>query len=70
MHLPEEASEAAKVCDIIPAPAFLARQTSLIEALAKTNCLINIKKPQFSSPEQVKNIVEKFYYLGKRFALM
>ena len=43
VHLPEEASEAAKVCDILQAPAFLARQTSLIEALAKTNCLINIK---------------------------
>jgi len=70
VHLPEEASEAAKVCDIIQLPAFLARQTSLIEALAKTNCLINIKKPQFSSPEQVKNIVEKFYYLGKKDLLL
>ena len=45
VHLPEEADLAAAVCDVIQLPAFLARQTSLIRAMAKTNAVINIKKP-------------------------
>ncbi|NKF15409.1 3-deoxy-8-phosphooctulonate synthase, partial [Rhizobium sp. BUS002] len=45
-------------------PAFLARQTDLVVALAKTGRVINIKKPQFLSPSQMLNIVEKFKEAG------
>ncbi len=64
IHTPEEASEAAAICDIIQLPAFLARQTDLVRAMAETNAVINIKKPQFLSPEQMKNITEKFRECG------
>ena len=60
VHSPEEAIAAAKVADIIQLPAFLARQTDLVRAMAETGAVINIKKPQFLSPEQMRNIVEKF----------
>ena len=45
-------------------PAFLARQTDLIQALANTGKPINIKKPQFISPDQIKFIVQKFSKFG------
>ncbi|WMY96951.1 MAG: 3-deoxy-8-phosphooctulonate synthase [Arsenophonus sp.] len=54
----------AEIVDVIQLPAFLGRQTNLIEALAKTNSVINIKKPQFMSPGQIGNIVEKFKKFG------
>lgn len=54
----------AEVCDVIQLPAFLARQTDLIVAMAATGAVINIKKPQFLSPGQMKNIVEKFGECG------
>jgi 2-dehydro-3-deoxyphosphooctonate aldolase (KDO 8-P synthase) len=54
----------ADICDVIQLPAFLARQTDLVMAMAKTNAVINIKKPQFLSPGQMKNIVEKFRECG------
>ena len=50
----------AEVADVIQLPAFLARQTDLVEAMAATDAVINIKKPQFLSPGQMGNIVEKF----------
>lgn len=64
VHTPEEAVAAAAVADIIQLPAFLARQTDLITAMANTGSVINIKKPQFLSPEQMVNIVEKFKECG------
>ena len=64
VHSPEEAVAAAKVADIIQLPAFLARQTDLVRAMAETGAVINIKKPQFLSPEQMRNIVEKFRECG------
>jgi len=54
----------ADVCDVIQLPAFLARQTDLVEAMAKTGAVINIKKPQFLSAGQMKNIVDKFAECG------
>lgn len=54
----------AEVCDVIQLPAFLARQTDLVEAMAKTGAVINVKKPQFLSAGQMKNIVEKFAECG------
>ena len=50
VHSPEEATDAAKVADIIQLPAFLARQTDLVQAMAETGAVINIKKPQFPQP--------------------
>ena len=70
VHSPEEAIEAAKVVDIIQLPAFLARQTDLVEAMAGTGRVINIKKPQFLSPEQMRNIVEKFRECGNAQLLL
>jgi 2-dehydro-3-deoxyphosphooctonate aldolase (KDO 8-P synthase) len=54
----------ADVVDVIQLPAFLARQTDLVEAMAKTGAVINVKKPQFMSPYQVGNIVDKFAECG------
>lgn len=54
----------ADVVDVIQLPAFLARQTDLVEAMAKTGAVINVKKPQFMSPYQVGNIIDKFAECG------
>lgn len=64
VHEIHQAQPVADVCDIIQLPAFLARQTDLVEAMAKTNAVINIKKPQFLSAAQMKNIVDKFRECG------
>ena len=64
VHEPWQAPLVAEVVDVLQLPAFLARQTDLVVALAKTGRVINIKKPQFLSPPQVLNIVEKFKEAG------
>jgi 2-dehydro-3-deoxyphosphooctonate aldolase (KDO 8-P synthase) len=64
VHEPWQAPLVAEVVDVLQLPAFLARQTDLVVALAKTGRVINIKKPQFLSPTQVLNIVEKFKEAG------
>lgn len=64
VHEPWQAAQVAEVVDVLQLPAFLARQTDLVVALAKTGRVINIKKPQFLSPSQVQNIVEKFREAG------
>ena len=64
VHTVEEAPKAAEVADIIQLPAFLARQTDLVQAMAATGVPINIKKPQFLSPEQMRNITDKFEECG------
>ena len=58
VHEVHQAQPVAEVCDIIQLPAFLARQTDLVAAIAKTRAVVNIKKPQFLSPGQMKNIVD------------
>ena len=70
VHSPEQAAPAAQVCDIIQLPAFLARQTDLVEAMARTGAVINIKKPQFLSPSQMANVVEKFRECGNERLLI
>ena len=70
VHSPEQAAPAASVCDIIQLPAFLARQTDLVEAMARTGSVINIKKPQFLSPSQMGNLVEKFRECGNEQLLI
>ncbi|PZX25951.1 3-deoxy-D-manno-octulosonate 8-phosphate synthase [Cupriavidus phytorum] len=64
VHEPWQAPLVAEVVDVLQLPAFLARQTDLVVALAKTGKPVNIKKPQFLSPTQVANIVEKFKEAG------
>jgi len=64
VHEPHQAAPVAEVVDVLQLPAFLARQTDLVVALAKTGRIINIKKPQFLSPSQMGNIVEKFKEAG------
>ena len=64
VHEPWQAAPVAEVVDVLQLPAFLARQTDLVVALAKTGRAINIKKPQFLSPSQMANIVEKFKEAG------
>lgn len=64
VHSPEQAGPVAEVCDILQLPAFLARQTDLVQAMAATGAIINIKKPQFLSPSQMGNLVEKFRECG------
>lgn len=60
VHTAQQAQPVSEVVDVIQLPAFLARQTDLVEAMAKTGAVINVKKPQFISPSQVGNIVDKF----------
>jgi 2-dehydro-3-deoxyphosphooctonate aldolase (KDO 8-P synthase) len=64
VHEPWQAQPVSEVVDVLQLPAFLARQTDLVVALAGTGRVINIKKPQFLSPSQVANIVEKFREAG------
>lgn len=64
VHEIAQAAPVAEVVDVLQLPAFLARQTDLVVALAKTGRVINIKKPQFLSPAQMLNIVEKFKEAG------
>jgi 2-dehydro-3-deoxyphosphooctonate aldolase (KDO 8-P synthase) len=64
VHEVEQAQPVAEVCDIIQLPAFLARQTDLVAAMAATGAVINIKKPQFLSAAQMGNICEKFRECG------
>lgn len=59
-----QAKPVAEVCDVIQLPAFLARQTDLVQAMAETDAVINVKKPQFLSPSQMGNIVDKFRECG------
>ncbi len=60
VHEVAQAQPVSEVVDVIQLPAFLARQTDLVAAMAKTGAVINVKKPQFVSPGQMGNIVDKF----------
>jgi 2-dehydro-3-deoxyphosphooctonate aldolase (KDO 8-P synthase) len=70
VHTPEQAAPAAEVADIIQLPAFLARQTDLVAAMAATGSIINIKKPQFLSPSQMANVADKFAECGNNRILL
>ena len=59
VHEPFQAAPAAEVCDIIQLPAFLSRQTDLVQAMAITGAVINIKKAQFLAPQEMKHILHK-----------
>lgn len=70
VHEPHQAEAVAEVCDALQLPAFLARQTDLVTALAKTNKPINIKKPQFISHAEVSSIIDKFVTNGNSQLLL
>lgn len=70
VHEPDQAAPVAEVCDVIQLPAFLARQTDLVKAMADTGAVINIKKPQFLSPSQMANIVDKFVECGNNKVML
>jgi len=70
IHDPSQADSAARVLDIIQIPAFLCRQTDLIAAAAETGKPVAVKKGQFLSPEETKNILDKAKEAGnERFIL-
>ncbi|MCE8000244.1 MAG: 3-deoxy-8-phosphooctulonate synthase [Rhodobiaceae bacterium] len=64
IHEIEQVKPAAEVLDILQIPAFLARQTDLVRAIAEAGLPINVKKPQFLSPQQIPNIVDKIKSCG------
>lgn len=66
IHTPEEAREAAEVCDVIQIPAFLCRQTDLLIAAGKTGVAVNVKKGQFMAPWDMRNVVEKLETTGNK----
>lgn len=66
IHEPHQAKPVAEVADILQIPAFLCRQTDLLHAAAMTGKIINIKKAQFSSPEEMGNVVGKMEHYGCR----
>src|SRR5437016_12048959 len=66
IHEASQAGPAAEVCDVLQIPAFLARQTDLLIAAAKTGRVINVKKPQFLSPWDMGNVVEKVESAGNK----
>ena len=68
--IPSWAQPTADVCDIIQIPAYLCRQTSILEAAAKTMRPINIKKGQFMSPWNMKNSVKKIEFFGNKNILL
>lgn len=70
IHEGHQAQPVADIVDVIQLPAFLARQTDLIAAMAKTNAVINVKKPQFISPSQMGNIVDKFRECGNEKVIL
>src|SRR6266576_4090643 len=66
IHEASQAAPVAEVVDILQIPAFLARQTDLLVAAGKTGRTVNIKKPQFVSPWDMKNAVEKVESTGNK----
>lgn len=64
VHEPYQAAPVAEVADIIQLPAFLSRQTDLVEAMAKTKAIINIKKAQFLAPAEMRHILHKCLEAG------
>ncbi len=66
IHGADQAEEAARVADILQIPAFLCRQTDLLQAAAATGRVVNVKKGQFLAPLDVRNIIEKIEAAGNR----
>ncbi len=70
VHEIDQVKPLSEIVDVLQLPAFLARQTDLVRALAQSNKVINVKKPQFISPSQISNIVEKFAESGNNDVIL
>jgi len=70
VHEPFQAAPVAEVADILQLPAFLARQTDLVVALAHTGRAINIKKPQFLAPQEMRHIINKCREAGNEQVIL
>ena len=70
VHEIDQVEPLSAVVDVLQLPAFLARQTDLVKAMADSGLPINIKKPQFLSPSQIGNIVNKFEECGNSNLLL
>jgi len=70
IHECRQAAVAAEVCEILQVPAFLARQTDLLEACGNTGRVVNVKKGQFMAPWDMKNVVTKLGEIGNRRVLL
>jgi len=70
VHCVEEIRAVAEVADVIQIPAFLSRQTALVQAAAKTKRVINIKKGQFLAPEDMRYIAQKCEAVGNKAVLL
>lgn len=70
VHEPYQAAPVAEVVDILQLPAFLARQTDLVVAMAKTGAVINVKKPQFLAPHEMRHIISKFKEAGNEQVIL
>ncbi len=70
IHAPDQAAAAAQVVDVLQIPAFLCRQTDLLMAAAATGRVVNVKKGQFLSPWDMKNVVEKLATTGNQGVIL
>jgi len=70
VHEPHQAAPVAEVVDVIQLPAFLARQTDLVVAMAKTDAIINVKKPQFLAAHEMRHIIKKFAEAGNEKVML
>ena len=70
VHEPYQAAPVAEVVDVIQLPAFLARQTDLVVAMAKTGAVINVKKPQFLASHEMRHIITKFKEAGNEQVIL
>jgi len=70
IHECSQAAAAAEVCEVLQVPAFLARQTDLLEACGNTGRVVNVKKGQFMAPWDMKNVVAKLAEVGNRRVLL
>jgi 2-dehydro-3-deoxyphosphooctonate aldolase (KDO 8-P synthase) len=70
IHTAEDAVKAAEVVDVLQIPAFLCRQTELLQAAGKTGKVVNIKKGQFLAPADMSHAAEKVVMTGNRKVLL
>jgi 2-dehydro-3-deoxyphosphooctonate aldolase (KDO 8-P synthase) len=70
VHEPQQAAAVAEVCDLLQIPAFLARQTDLLEAAGRTGAAVNVKKGQFMAPWDMRHVVAKMAEVGNRRLLL
>ncbi|NBC36908.1 3-deoxy-8-phosphooctulonate synthase [Novosphingobium sp. FSY-8] len=70
VHEVAQAAPVAQVADILQVPAFLARQTDLVAAIARTGAVVHVKKPQFLAPHEMRHIIAKCVEAGNRRVLL